>query len=757
MQTSIVAYPHIGKQRELKYLLEKYWRKEISAATLEKGAAALRQVHWQNQVDGALDFLTINDFSLYDTVLDTACLFNIIPTRYRRLGLSALDTYFALARGYRGEKGTVAPLAMKKWFNTNYHYIVPEFSDDCAIKLISDAPLTQYREAASYQLQKKLLLLGPFTLLKLSAYSGSKGPAAYVPALIRAYLEFFRCCQQEKVELLQLDEPALTLDLQQEDLNLLKTLYSELLAGKGKLKILLQTYFGDVRDCYDDLIKLDFDALGLDFVEGEKTLQLVSSAPFPTDKILFAGIVNGRNVWRNSYTASLNLIKNLQLQGINLVLQSSCSLQHVPYSLTGEKNLPPALKEKLAFGEEKIRELLLLKELAAADPAVNSNCCNADCIAVSNADCNTDNSTKNRAKLLPLQAKVTYEQRAQLQQQCLNLPLLPTTTIGSFPQSQAVRQNRRLYNKQLIKRQDYEKFNYAAIKKCIRFQEEMGLDVLVHGEFERNDMVEFFAQQLSGFVVTQNAWIQSYGSRCVKPPIIVGDIKYRQAMTVKWIKYAQSLTTKPVKAVLTGPTTIVNWSFNREDIPAQNSILQLAAALKNEVTALEKSGSKIIQIDEPALREKLPLRKADQAAYLETAVNAFQFLHNSCRPETMIQTHICYSDYTDIIPWLNKLEADVILLEASRTSPSCLQNPALLQLNAALSLGVYDVHSECIPSVAEFLTAIKQRLKVIPAAALWLAPDCGLKTRTYKELAPSLKNMIAACRKIRQNLPLSKR
>ena len=746
MQTSIVAYPHIGKQRELKYLLEKYWRKEISAATLEKEAAALRQVHWQNQVDGSLDYLTINDFSLYDTVLDTACLFNIIPTRYRRLGLSAIDTYFALARGYRDEKGTVAPLAMKKWFNTNYHYIVPEFSDDCAIKLISDAPLAQYREAASYQLQKKLLLLGPFTLLKLSAYSGSKGPAAYVPTLIRAYLEFFRCCQQEKVDLLQLDEPALTLDLQQEDLNLLKTLYSELLAGKEKLKILLQTYFGDVRDCYDDLIKLDFDALGLDFVEGEKTLQLVSSAPFPTDKILFAGIVNGRNVWRNSYTTSLNLIKNLQLQGINLVLQSSCSLQHVPYSLTGEKNLPPALKEKLAFGEEKIRELLLLKELATADPA-------ADSTAVTP----TVNTAKNQVKLLPLQAKATYEQRAKLQQQCLNLPLLPTTTIGSFPQSQAVRQNRRRYNKQLLKLCDYEKFNYAEIKKCIRFQEEIGLDVLVHGEFERNDMVEFFAQQLSGFVVTQNAWIQSYGSRCVKPPIIVDDIKYRQPMTVKWIKYAQSLTTKPVKAVLTGPTTIVNWSFNREDIPAQNSILQLAAALKNEVTALEKSGSKIIQIDEPALREKLPLRKADQAAYLETAVNAFQFLHNSCRPETMIQTHICYSDYTDIIPWLDKLDADVILLEASRTSQSCLQNPAFLQLNAALSLGVYDVHSECIPSVAEFLTAIKQRLAVIPAAALWVAPDCGLKTRTYKELAPSLKNMVTACSRLRQMLSLPER
>lgn len=746
MQTSIVAYPHIGKERELKYLLEKYWRKEISAATLEKGAAALRQVHWQNQVDGSLDYLTINDFSLYDTVLDTACLFNIIPTRYRRLGLSALDTYFALARGYRDEKGTVAPLAMKKWFNTNYHYIVPEFSDDCDIKLVSQTPLAQYRETASYQLKKKLLLLGPFTLLKLSAYNGSKGPATYVPALIRAYLEFFRCCQQEKVELLQLDEPALTLDLQQEDLNLLKKLYSELLAGKGKLQILLQTYFGDVRDCYDDLIKLDFDALGLDFVEGEKTLQLVSSTPFPTDKILFAGIVNGRNVWRNSYTTSLNLIKNLQLQGINLVLQSSCSLQHVPYSLTGEKNLPPALKEKLAFGEEKIRELLLLKELATADPA-------ADSTAVTP----TVNTAKNQVKLLPLQAKATYEQRAKLQQQCLNLPLLPTTTIGSFPQSQAVRQNRRRYNKQLLKLCDYEKFNYAEIKKCIRFQEEIGLDVLVHGEFERNDMVEFFAQQLSGFVVTQNAWIQSYGSRCVKPPIIVDDIKYRQPMTVKWIKYAQSLTTKPVKAVLTGPTTIVNWSFNREDIPAQNSILQLAAALKNEVTALEKSGSKIIQIDEPALREKLPLRKADQAAYLETAVNAFQFLHNSCRPETMIQTHICYSDYTDIIPWLDKLDADVILLEASRTSQSCLQNPAFLQLNAALSLGVYDVHSECIPSVAELLTAIKQRLAVIPAAALWVAPDCGLKTRTYKELAPSLKNMVTACRRMRQMLPLPER
>lgn len=746
MQTSIVAYPHIGKERELKYLLEKYWRKEISAATLEKEAAALRQVHWQNQVDDSLDYLTINDFSLYDTVLDTACLFNIIPTRYRRLGLSALDTYFALARGYRDEKGTVAPLAMKKWFNTNYHYIVPEFSDDCDIKLVSQTPLAQYRETASYQLKKKLLLLGPFTLLKLSAYNGSKGPATYVPALIRAYLEFFRCCQQEKVELLQLDEPALTLDLQQEDLNLLKKLYSELLAGKGKLQILLQTYFGDVRDCYDDLIKLDFDALGLDFVEGEKTLQLVSSTPFPTDKILFAGIVNGRNVWRNSYTTSLNLIKNLQLQGINLVLQSSCSLQHVPYSLTGEKNLPPALKEKLAFGEEKIRELLLLKELATADPA-------ADSTAVTP----TVNTAKNQVKLLPLQAKATYEQRAKLQQQCLNLPLLPTTTIGSFPQSQAVRQNRRRYNKQLLKLCDYEKFNYAEIKKCIRFQEEIGLDVLVHGEFERNDMVEFFAQQLSGFVVTQNAWIQSYGSRCVKPPIIVDDIKYRQPMTVKWIKYAQTLTTKPVKAVLTGPTTIVNWSFNREDIPAQNSILQLAAALKNEVTALEKSGSKIIQIDEPALREKLPLRKADQAAYLETAVNAFQFLHNSCRPETMIQTHICYSDYTDIIPWLDKLDADVILLEASRTSQSCLQNPAFLQLNAALSLGVYDVHSECIPSVAELLTAIKQRLAVIPAAALWVAPDCGLKTRTYKELAPSLKNMVTACRRMRQMLPLPER
>ena len=436
----------------------------------------------------------------------------------------------------------------------------------------------------------------------------------------------------------------------------------------------------------------------------------------------------------------------MQLQGINLVLQSSCSLQHVPYSLTGEKNLPPALKEKLAFGEEKIRELLLLKELATADPA-------ADSTAVTP----TVNTAKNQVKLLPLQTKATYEQRAKLQQQCLNLPLLPTTTIGSFPQSQAVRQNRRRYNKQLLKLCDYEKFNYAEIKKCIRFQEEIGLDVLVHGEFERNDMVEFFAQQLSGFVVTQNAWIQSYGSRCVKPPIIVDDIKYRQPMTVKWIKYAQSLTTKPVKAVLTGPTTIVNWSFNREDIPAQNSILQLAAALKNEVTALEKSGSKIIQIDEPALREKLPLRKADQAAYLETAVNAFQFLHNSCRPETMIQTHICYSDYTDIIPWLDKLDADVILLEASRTSQSCLQNPAFLQLNAALSLGVYDVHSECIPSVAEFLTAIKQRLAVIPAAALWVAPDCGLKTRTYKELAPSLKNMVTACGRMRQMLSLPER
>ena len=753
MSTSVIGYPRIGSLRELKFALEAYFKGEKTEDEIKALAKELRKEHLTTQKNAGIEFISSNDFSFYDNTLDQAVLLNIVPKRYRELELSELKKYFAIARGYQGKKGNVKALAMKKWFNTNYHYIVPEFEDDTKIELVGTKPFDEYTEAKQLGIETKPVLIGPFTLLKLIRFTGKKGILDVKADFIKVYTEILKKFINLGTLWVQFDEPYLVHDLTANDLRLFQDLYSAILNKKEKTKILLQTYFGDVRDIYTVLQTLNFDGIGLDFVEGRKTLDLVKEHGFSPVKRLFAGVVNGKNIWKNNYEKTLSILNSLKEKEIQTVVSTSCSLLHVPYTVENETKLEDKYKKHFAFAKEKLTELKEIDEIFSSANYKN-NAKYQQNVALFNEDRNAFNAAVDaRVKAITPKDFVRqpeFAQREKIQKDEFKLPIFPTTTIGSFPQTAEVRANRKAFRTGEISKEQYIEFNKKKIAECIALQEDLGLDVLVHGEFERNDMVEYFGQHLEGYLFTEKAWVQSYGTRCVKPPVIWGDISRAHPITVDWSVYAQSITDKPLKGMLTGPVTILNWSFPREDIPIKQSVLQLALALRDEVLDLEKKGIKIIQIDEAALREKLPLRKSDwYSEYLNFAIPSFRLVHSGVKATTQIHTHMCYSEFTDIIPAIDDMDADVISFEASRSDLLILDSLKKNNFKTEVGPGVYDIHSPRIPSKEEIKVVLEKILKKVAPEKLWVNPDCGLKTRQDKEVKPSLKNLVDAAKELR--------
>ena len=751
VKTSVIGFPRIGKNRELKFASEKYFKAEIQAEELEKTAAELRAYGWKKQAEAGITFIPSNDFSFYDNMLDTAFLLGAFPARYKALKLSPLETYFAAAHGYQGGAGDVKALPMKKWFNTNYHYIVPELADDTEIKLQqNNKVLAEYNEAKALGIQTLPSVIGPYTFLHLATYTGTKKADDFAAAVVQAFAELAKALSDAGAEGLSLVEPALVFDVSAEEKKLFVSVYKELLSkirSLSKIKINLQTYFGDIRDVYSEVCQLGFDGIGLDFVEGKKSLELLESG-FPKDTLLFAGIINGKNIWRADYQKKNELLSQIKksLAEENIVIGTSCSLLHVPYTTSSEDKLSKDILKHLAYAEEKLTEL---KELAGEDSLALEQ--NKKLFA-------SERVTKNPAvseaisKLAEADfiRQPAFAEREKIQHEAFKLPLFPTTTIGSFPQTKEVRANRAAYKKGTITREQYVEFNQKKISECIKLQEELGLDVLVHGEFERNDMVEYFGNQLDGYIFTQNAWVQSYGTRCVKPPVIWGDVSRNKPMTVEWSVFAQSQTKKIMKGMLTGPVTILNWSFPREDISLKEQVQQLALAIREEVLDLEKNGIKIIQIDEAALREKLPLRRSDwHSEYLDWAIPAFRLVHAKVQPQTQIHTHMCYSEFNDIIRDIDAMDADVITFEASRADLKILDALKDADFRTEVGPGVYDIHSARVPSVEEIVTALEKMLGKVQKEKLWVNPDCGLKTRGEEETVASLKNLVAAAKLLR--------
>ena len=753
MQTSVIGFPRIGTLRELKFASEKYFRGEIGAQELLQTAAQLRKIHWSMQRNAGIDYISSNDFSHYDAVLDTAVMLGIVPGRYKELKLSELDTYFAMARGYQGDSGDVKALAMKKWFNTNYHYIVPEVEDDTVIELYGSKLLDEYKQAKSIGIDTKPVVIGVYTMLRLCRFTGSRAAADYVDDFIKAYKELLKSCAENQVAWIQFDEPALVQDMDDKDIELFCRIYDAVLSCKNGCRVLLQTYFGDVRDIYANLTGMAFDGIGLDFIEGRETVKLIEKYGFPQDKLLFAGLVNGKNIWRNHYDRTLKTLAQLKEKNINVVLSTSCSLLHVPYTLKHEHSLSQDYLSHFAFAEEKLGELHELGILADSDDYTSEEAYidNQQLFTVKR-DCENE-QVKQRLESVGENDYIRLPKRSErqkIQKKVFGLPEFPTTTIGSFPQTQDVKANRSAYRRGDISREEYIAFNKKKIAECVTWQEEIGLDVLVHGEYERNDMVEYFGEALGGFLFTQKAWVQSYGTRCVKPPIIWGDVYRRNPITVEWSVYAQSLTKKPMKGMLTGPVTILNWSFPREDISIKESIAQIALAIRDEVLDLEADGIRIIQIDEAALREKLPLRKSDwYTEYLDFAIPAFRLTHSGVKPETQIHTHMCYSEFTDIITAIDDMDADVITFEASRSDLQILDALREKHFETEVGPGVYDIHSPRVPDVQEIVNALSIMLTKIEKDKLWVNPDCGLKTRGVPETDASLRNMVEAAKLIR--------
>ena len=744
-KTTIAGYPRIGNERQLKKSTEAYFKGKISVNELETAAKQIRQKQWLFLKDSGVSIIPSGDFSFYDLVLDTAFMLNVIPREHKALGLGSLDTLFACARGYQGENGDAKALSMRKWFTTNYHYIVPRIDSDTQIKLTGKKPFDMYLEALNLGIETKPVILGPFSFLKLSEVDG--GRKKHIGPLIEAYKEIFSEFDKLSANWLQLDEPFLVSDLTKEDINCFKEIYNSILPERKNVKILLQTYFGDIRDIFGDIANMDFDGLGLDFIEGGQNLSLIKQYGFSKNTCLFAGVINGRNIWRNNYENTLNLLSELSkdISKDKIVISTSCSLLHVPYSLEYENKLSEEAKKQFAFAREKVQELNELAQLFddaeyKKNPIfiINQKLHQKTSKAVS------ENTTADFTR------RPDFRQREEIQKKALNLPCLPLTTVGSFPQTKEIKSLRRKFKKGEITQSKYEEQIKGHITKCIAFQEEADIDVLVHGEFERNDMVEYFGENLEGFLFTQNGWVQSYGTRCVKPPIIYSDVKRKKPITIEYITYAQSLTDKPVKGMLTGPVTILNWSFPREDISKREIAFQIAGAIKQEVMNLEAAGIKIIQIDEAALKEKLPIRKTNwHEQYLDWAIPAFRAVHCDVKPETQIHTHMCYSEFEDILNEIQNMDADVISFEAARSNLSILSAIRNCGFNTQVGPGVYDIHSPRVPETAEIASVIEKMLEFIPKEKLWINPDCGLKTRGEPETKKSIINMVSATKTIR--------
>ncbi|KAI5674473.1 hypothetical protein M9H77_14837 [Catharanthus roseus] len=765
MASHIVGYPRMGPKRELKFALESFWDKKSSAEDLQKVAADLRSSIWKQMADAGIKYIPSNTFSYYDQVLDTATMLGAVPPRYNFAGGEiGFDTYFSMARG----NASVPAMEMTKWFDTNYHYIVPELGPEVNFSYASHKAVNEYKEAKELGVDTVPVLVGPVTFLLLS--KPAKGVEKTFPLLslldkiLPVYKEVIGELKAAGASWIQFDEPTLVLDLESHQLEAFTKAYSELESTLSGLNVIVETYFADIpAETYKILTALKgVTGFGFDLVRGAKTLDLIKGG-FPSGKYLFAGVVDGRNIWANDLAASLSTLQSLE--GIvgkdKLVVSTSCSLLHTAVDLVNEPKLDKEIKSWLAFAAQKVVEVnALAKALAGEkDEAFFSENAAAQASRKSSPRVTNEAVQKAAAALRGSDHRraTTVSARLDAQQKKLNLPVLPTTTIGSFPQTLELRRVRREYKAKKISEDDYVKAIKEEISKVVKLQEELDIDVLVHGEPERNDMVEYFGEQLSGFAFTANGWVQSYGSRCVKPPIIYGDVSRPNPMTVFWSQTAQSMTKRPMKGMLTGPVTILNWSFVRNDQPRFETCYQIALAIKDEVEDLEKAGINVIQIDEAALREGLPLRKAEHAFYLDWAVHSFRITNVGVQDTTQIHTHMCYSNFNDIIHSIIDMDADVITIENSRSDEKLLSVfREGVKYGAGIGPGVYDIHSPRIPSTEEIADRINKMLAVLDTNILWVNPDCGLKTRKYAEVKPALENMVSAAKLIRTQLASAK-
>ncbi|MGW5220249.1 5-methyltetrahydropteroyltriglutamate--homocysteine S-methyltransferase [Nocardia sp. NPDC004085] len=741
---TVLGLPRVGPRRELKRATEAYWAGKIDAGRLHAVARELRHAQFAELQAAGLDSIPVGTFSYYDQMLDTAELLGALPPRVAGI-TDPLERYFAAARG----TDAVEPLEMTKWFDTNYHYLVPEIGPDTSFSLHPDKLLAELREALELGVPARPVVIGPITFLKLAKATGGSALARLIE-LLPLYRELLRRLAVAGAEWVQIDEPALVTDLTAEEIGLVQVTYEELADAAERPAVLVATYFGQPGAALPALASTGIEGVALDFTAGAD----ISTISALAGKLVVAGVVDGRNVWRTDLDRAVATLGALSESAAPVAVSSSCSLLHVPYSLAAETGLDERLRSWLAFGAEKVAEVRLLATgLTQGTEAIAAELAEVRAALASRRSDPRLNDPRVRAALAALgpdaDRRAPAEQRRELQRDRLRLPALPTTTIGSYPQTSAIRLARAALRKGEIDRAEYVRRMRAEIADVIALQEELGLDVLVHGEPERNDMVQYFAEQLDGFATTEQGWVQSYGTRCVRPPILFGDVARREPMTVEWIGYAQSLTGKPVKGMLTGPVTILAWSFVRDDQPLDESARQVALAIREETVDLEAAGIRIIQVDEPALRELLPLRAADQPGYLDWSVRAFRLATSGVSDATQIHTHLCYSEFGEVIDAIAGLDADVTSIEAARSRMEVLDDLNAAGFDLGVGPGVYDIHSPRVPSVDEITASLRAALKAIPAERLWVNPDCGLKTRGRTEVEASLRNMVAAAAAVR--------
>lgn len=757
--SSNLGFSRIGPNRELKRALESYWSHKSTDQELQSVCQSLRLQAWQWQRAAGIQHIPSNDFSMYDQVLDTSVMVGAIPRRFGwNGGEVSLATYFAMARG--DAENNIAAMEMTKWFDTNYHYLVPELRSGQTFELSSLKPVEEFLEAKQNGYHTRPVLIGPVTYLLLGkSLGGNFNKLSLLDALLPVYEEVLSKLAAAGADWVQIDEPCLVTDLDHDARLALRRAYERLGAVSSRLSILVASYFGALQDNLETAVGLPVQALHVDLVRGEAQLEEVLDK-LPTNEMLSIGLINGRNIWRTDLERAKQIVcRTVSVLGEERVIVGpSCSLLHVPVDLAVESSLRVDIQSWLAFGRQKLAEVCALASSVASDSG------GSQAVFSENAELIKDRRqsplTRNAEVQQRLQAitpemsrrQSNYPNRRIFQQKSLALPLLPTTTIGSFPQTSEVRAARSQFKRGELSQEQYDAFLQETLVQTIRFQEEAGLDVLVHGEAERNDMVEFFGEQLDGFAFTKNGWVQSYGSRCVKPPIIYGDVKRRHPMTVRWAEQAMKCTAKPVKGMLTGPVTILCWSFVRDDQSRSDTCRQIALAIRDEVQDLERAGVRIIQIDEPAFREGLPLREADRADYLHWAVESFRLASSGVADRTQIHTHMCYADFNNILAAVAELDADVISMETARSNMELLEAFQQFHYPNEIGPGVYDIHSPQIPPVESMLTLLQKALGVLQPEQLWVNPDCGLKTRTWAEVRPALANMVAAARKLRESL-----
>ncbi len=748
----VIGFPRIGEKRELKKALESFWEGGCEFSEVRKVAKELRKRHLLYQKNSKIEYISVNDFSFYDNMLDTALMINAISKRFKNIE-DKTELYFTMARG----RDDLKALEMTKWFNTNYHYIVPELSKNDEYRADISKIEEEYKEAKELGINPKINIIGPITFAALSKREDGGDTFEFFEKILRVYEDVVRKISKlDKEIILQIEEPIFVKDLNSKVLSLIKPSYDRLSKAADNIKIALITYFEHAKEAVKILVNTPVWAIGLDFIYGKENIETLNYFK-NSDKVLIAGVVDGRNVWINDIEKSVKLLENISkyIPKQKIIPSTSCSLLHVPFTLKYEKRLDNKIKSMLSFAVEKLEELNLISKIFFEEKLDEKEekalAKNKEAMKLKNSFSQKREDLKKKIESLSFDRELEFKDRIKIQHSVLKYPILPTTTIGSFPQTKEIREVRRKFKNSLISKEEYEEAIKKYIDEAIAFQEEIGLDILVHGEPERGDMVEYFGSLLEGFAFTENGWVQSYGSRCVKPPLIYKEVYRKEPMTLKWITYAQSKTEKIVKGMLTGPVTILNWSFVRDDREKKDVAFEIALAIREEVEDLQNSGIKIIQVDEAAFKEGYPLREDKIKDYEKWAVESFKLSVSLAKPQTQIHTHMCYSDFNDIIKTIEAMDADVISIETARSGNELLKVFKRVGYTHEIGPGVYDIHSPRIPSVEEMQKQIESFLEVLPKEQLWINPDCGLKTRKWKEVKESLKNMVKAAKRVRDS------